>query len=323
MIKIGIIGGDSNVAGELIRLLVMHPEVDLKFVNSEGKVGCKVADWHPGLEDLCALSFVDDIPFEEVDLLFFCTEAGVTRKFMDSHNLPENLKVIDLSADYRMPSEDNSFEYGLPELNRRATCKAKYVSNPGTCATAVLLGLLPLAKYSLLNSDVMIGSIIGTSQASPSEMATVPAMRRMHDNVYLSHAFEHEDLDEMKRSLVKLQEDFNAELNYVTWQGGFARGIFTTIVVPTNLELDEVTHLYEDYYKEDSFVYMMPDNIDLKQVVGTNRCLIHLEKHGNRLMVVTCIDNLLKGAAGQAVHNMNLLFNLEETVGLQLKASVY
>ena len=323
MIKIGIVGGGSCVAGELIRLLVMHPEVDLKFVHCENKVGSRVSDWHPGLEDLCCLSFVDEIPLDEIDLLFFCTEDGVARKFIESHNLPEKLKIIDLSADFRTPSAENPFEYGLPELNRRATCRARFVANPGAYATAVLLGMLPLAKYSLLGSAITMGSIAGTSVATAQEKESIPALRRMHDNVFMSGAFEHKELGEIRNALVKLQDDFESDLNYVTWQGGYTRGIFTTIVVNTAVELDELVRLYEEYYKEDSFVYVVTENIDLKQVVGTNKCLVHLEKRGDRLVVVTCIDNLLKGAAGQAVHNMNLLFNLEETIGLQLKAAVY
>lgn len=323
MIKTGIVGGESCVAGELIRLLVMHPEVELKFVQSETGAAGMVADWHPGLEELCELSFVDEIPLDEINLLFFCTEAGIARKFMDSHNLPENLKIIDLSADFRISGNGNDFEYGLPELNRRATCKAKHVANPGACATAVTLGLLPLAKYSLLDGDVTACSIVGCSELTQTSVAGMPAYGRMYDNVYMATAFEHPDLAEIKSSLLKLQDNFTGEVNYLTWNGGFARGIFTTIVVRTDVDLDDLIRVYKEYYKADSFVYVVAGNLDLKQVVGTNKCLIHLEKHGNKLVIVTCIDNLLKGAAGQAVHNMNLLFNLEETVGLQLKASVY
>lgn len=323
MIRTGVVGGDSCVAGELIRLLVMHPEVELKFVNSLGKAGMRVADWHPGLEDWCELEFTDEIPLEDMDLLFFCTAEGYTRRFMESHNVPEGLKIVDLSADFRETVSGNEFEYGLPELNRRATCKARFVANPGACATAVLLGLLPLARHLMLKGNIWAHVVIGnTGFAGEPETAGLCGLQ-MHDNLCVTDAFTHVELPEIRQSLEKLQNSFSAALDLVVCRGGFSRGIFTTLVLDTRVALEEIERLYEDYYKADSFVYLSAGRISLRQVTGTNRCLIHLEKHGDRLLVTTCIDNLLKGSAGQAVHNMNLLFNLEETVGLQLKASVY
>ena len=318
MIKTGIIGGAGYTAGELIRLLINHPDVEIVFINSSSNAGNKITDVHSGLYGECDLTFTDAMPLDEIDLLFFCTAHGDTRKFMESHNIPEDLKIIDLSMDYRIENDDHEFLYGLPELNRRAICKAKYVANPGCFATCIQLGLLPLAKHLMLNDDIMVNAITGSTGAGVKPGSTTHFSWR-NNNMSVYKAFDHQHVPEIKQSLKQLQNSFNSSIDFIPYRGDFARGIFATLVVKCKVEIDEIKRIFEEYYDRDSFVHIVDKNIDLKQVVNTNKCLIHLEKHGDKLLIISCIDNLLKGASGQAVHNMNLMFNLEETVGLRLK----
>lgn len=322
MIKAGIIGGAGYTAGELIRLLLNHPDVEIKFVNSTSNAGNKVVSVHAGLLGETDLVFTDELPLDEIDVLFFCTAHGDTRKFIDSHQIPEGLKLIDLSMDYRMKSDENDFIYGLPELNRRAICHSTHVANPGCFATCIQLGLLPLAKHSLIKSDVMVNAITGSTGAGVKPGPTSHFSWR-NNNMSIYKPFQHQHVPEIVQSLKQLQEDFNSSIDFIPYRGDFTRGIFATLVVKCDLDEEELYQLYEDYYAEDSFVFMVHENIDLKQVVNTNKCLLHLEKHGDKLLIVSCIDNLLKGASGTAVHNMNLMFNLEETVGLILKPSAF
>lgn len=322
MIKTGIIGGAGYTAGELIRLLINHPDVEIVFINSSSNAGNKVTDVHAGLYGECDLTFTDAMPLDEIDVLFFCTAHGDTRKFMESHNIPEDLKIIDLSMDYRIANENHEFLYGLPEINRRAICKAKYVANPGCFATCIQLGLLPLAKHLMLNDDIMVNAITGSTGAGVKPGSTTHFSWR-NNNMSVYKAFDHQHVPEIVQSLKQLQNSFNSSIDFIPYRGDFARGIFATLVVKCKVELEEIVRMYEEYYDRDSFVHIVDKNIDLKQVVNTNKCLIHLEKHGDKLLIISCIDNLLKGASGQAVHNMNLMFNLEETIGLKLKPSAF
>ena len=322
MIKVGIIGGAGYTAGELIRLLLNHPEVEIRFVNSTSNAGNKIVSVHAGLYGETDLAFTDELPLDEIDVLFFCTAHGDTRKFIDSHQIPEGLRLIDLSMDYRLKSDDHDFIYGLPELNRRAICHSMHVANPGCFATCIQLGLLPLAKHSLIRSDVMVNAITGSTGAGVKPGATSHFSWR-NNNMSIYKPFQHQHVPEIKQSLIQLQEDFHSNIDFIPYRGDFTRGIFATLVLKCNLDEEQLYQLYEDYYAEDSFVFMVYENIDLKQVVNTNKCLIHLEKHDDKLLIVSCIDNLLKGASGTAVHNMNLMFNLEETVGLNLKPSAF
>ena len=308
MIKVGIIGGAGYTAGELIRLLINHPEVEIKFINSSSNAGNKITDVHEGLYGETDLVFTDRLPLDEIDVLFFCTAHGDTKKFMDSHNVPEDLKIIDLSMDYRIKSDDHDFIYGLPELNRRAICHSKHVANPGCFATCIQLGLLPLAKHLLLNEDVMVNAITGSTGAGVKPGATSHFSWR-NNNMSIYKPFSHQHVPEIKQSLKQLQNSFDSEIDFIPYRGDFPRGIFATEVVKTDKPIEEI--------------HYVDKAIDLKQVVNTNKCLIHLEKHGDKLLIISCIDNLLKGASGQAVHNMNLMFNLEETVGLKLKPAAF
>lgn len=318
MIKVGIIGGAGYTAGELIRLLLNHPDVEIIFVNSTSNAGNSLSSVHSGLIGETDMLFTDSMPFQEIDVLFFCTAHGDTRKFLDNHQLPDSLKVIDLSMDYRLESDDNPFIYGLPELNRREICKSKYVANPGCFATAIQLALLPLAKNLMLNDDIYVNAITGSTGAGVKPSSTTHFSWRS-DNISIYKPFVHQHLHEIKQSLKNLQSSFNSDILFIPYRGDFARGIFSTAVVRNMVSLEEIYSIYRDYYKADSFVHVVEEPIDLKQVVNTNKCLIHLEKSGDRLLVVSAIDNLLKGASGTAVHNMNLLFNLKETTGLKLK----
>ena len=322
MIRVGIIGGAGYTAGELIRLLINHPEAEIVFINSASNAGNRITDVHEGLYGETDLRFTDQLPLDEIDCLFFCTAHGDTRKFMATHTLPEGLKVIDLSMDYRLKADDHDFIYGLPELNRRATCTAQHVANPGCFATAIQLGLLPLAKHLMLNHDIMVNAITGSTGAGVKPGATSHFSWR-DNNLSVYKAFEHQHVPEIRQSLCQLQNSFNSDIDFIPYRGNFPRGIFCTIVVRNKCCIEELTRIYEEYYARDSFTHLVDKNIDLKQVVNTNKCLLHLEKHGDKLLIISCIDNLLKGASGQAVHNMNLMFNLEETVGLRLKPSAF
>ena len=322
MIKVGIIGGAGYTAGELIRLLLLHPEVEIKFIHSTSNAGNNITDVHGGLLGETDLVFTDELPFEEIDLLFFCTAHGDTRKFMDSHALPDELKVIDLSMDYRIKGNDHDFIYGLPELNRRNTCKSRYVANPGCFATCIELGLLPLAKEHLLKGDVSVNAITGSTGAGAKPSATTHYSWR-DSNISIYKPFEHQHVPEIMQSIKQLQPDFAGSIDFIPYRGCFPRGIFATLVVKCDLDIETLYNLYTAYYERDSFTHVVERPVDLKQVVNTNKCLIHLEKHGDKLLITSVIDNLLKGASGTAVHNMNLLFGLAETVGLQLKPSAF
>lgn len=322
MIRVGIIGGAGYTAGELIRLLLNHPEVEIMFVHSSSNAGNRIVDVHAGLHGETELLFTDELPFEDIDLLFFCTAHGDTRKFLESHALPDELKVIDLSMDYRIKSHDHDFIYGLPELNRRNTCKSRYVANPGCFATCIELGLLPLAKEHLLKGDISVNAITGSSGAGVKPQANTHFSWR-NDNISIYKPFEHQHMPEILQSIKQLQPEYDGCIDFIPYRGSFARGIFATIVVKCDLDIETLYKLYEHYYDRDSFTHVVNTPLDLKQVVNTNKCLIHLQKHGNKLLITSVIDNLLKGASGTAVHNMNLLFGLAETVGLQLKPSAF
>lgn len=322
MIQVGIIGGAGYTAGELIRLLINHPDAEINFIHSKSNAGNKITSVHEGLFGECDLKFTDSLNLDAIDVLFLCSAHGDSKKFIEANTLPESLKVIDLSMDFRIENESHKFLYGLPELNRRAICAAKYVANPGCFATCIELGLLPLAKHLLLNKDITVNAITGSTGAGVKPSATTHFSWR-NNNISIYKPFSHQHVPEIKQSLKQLQNSFDSEIDFIPYRGDFARGIFATIVVRTQVKLEELITMYKSYYEDDSFVFIIEEEIDLKQVINTNKCLIHLDKFDDKLLIVCCIDNLLKGAAGQAVHNMNLMFNLEETIGLKLKSSAF
>lgn len=322
MIKVGIIGGAGYTAGELIRLLINHSNVEIVFINSSSNAGNKITSVHEGLYGETDMVFTNELPLGKIDLLYFCTAHGDTKKFMESHTLPEDLKIIDLSMDYRIESAEHDFIYGLPELNRSRISQSKHIANPGCFATCIQLGLLPLAKGEMLNGDVSVNAITGSTGAGVKPGSTSHFSWR-NNNMSIYKPFSHQHVPEIKQSLKQLQNSFESEIDFIPYRGDFPRGIYATLVFKTTVELEEMKRMYTEFYAEHPFVHVVDANIDLKQVVNTNKCLLHLEKHGDKLLIISCIDNLLKGASGQAVHNMNLMFGLEETSGLRLKPSAF
>lgn len=324
-IKAGIIGGAGYTGGEMLRILVNHPNVEIVFVNSTSNAGNLISDVHTDLIGDTDLRFTSDVS-QDIDVLFLCVGHGDAKKFLASNPINENMKIIDLSQDFRLnvnsqlPTRD--FIYGLPELNREAIKTAKNIANPGCFATCIQLGLLPLAKAGLIKSEVHINATTGSTGAGQS-LSTTSHFSWRNNNLSIYKAFEHQHLNEIAESLTQLQPSISESLNFIPQRGAFTRGILASIYLESNLTLEEAQELYEDYYSDHFFTYVSRKNIDLKQVVNTNKCLIHLEKHGNKLFIISIIDNLLKGASGQAVQNMNLMFGLEENSGLRLKAAYF
>lgn len=322
MIKAGIIGGAGYTAGELIRLLLNHPEVEITFVNSTSNAGNRITDVHEGLYGETDLCFTSALPLDKIDVLFFCTAHGDTRKFMESHEVPAHVRIIDLSMDYRLKSTEHDFVYGLPELNREEIMEARHVANPGCFATCIQLAVLPLAKHLMLNNDLHVNAITGSTGAGVKPSPTSHFSWR-NDNISIYKPFTHQHLAEIEQSLRQLQNSFQSRINFIPMRGNFSRGIFATTYLDCKIELSEIQGLYQSYYEDHPFTFITDKNPDLKQVVNTNKCLLFLQKVDDRLLIVSMIDNLLKGASGQAVHNMNLMFGLEEMVGLHLKPSAF
>lgn len=322
MIKVGIIGGAGYTAGELIRLLHNHPETELIFVNSTSNAGNLLSDVHAGLLGETDMRFTDQLPYDKIDVLFFCVAHGDTKAFMASNQVPDHLKIIDLSTDYRHKATCDNFIYGLPELNSEAIKTASRVANPGCFATAIQLALLPLAKAGLLNNEIHINALTGSTGAGVKPGTTSHFSWR-ENNISVYKPFGHQHLKEITESLLQLQPGFSADINFIPVRGNFTRGIFATVYLNFKGKIEEAKDLFVNYYKDSPFTFVTDVNPDLKQVVNTNKCILYLEKHGDKLLIISCIDNLLKGASGQAVHNMNLMFGLDERMGLRLKASAF
>lgn len=322
MIKAGVIGGAGYTGGELLRILVNHPDVEIEFVNSNSNAGNKLYTVHEGLIGETDMVFTDQLPFEKIDVLFSCLGHGDTKKFLESHTVPSNVKIVDFTQDHRIKAEGNDFVYGLPEMNREKIKGAMHIANPGCFATAIQIGLLPLAKAGLLTNEINTTAITGSTGAGQKPSATSHFSWR-NNNISVYKAFEHQHLLEIRQSLTQLQGKFDTELNFIPVRGDFARGIFVSTYMTSDLTIEQAYDLYNDFYKDAAFTFVAEGNIDLKQVVNTNKAVVSLQKHGNKLLVLSAIDNLLKGAAGQAVQNMNLLFGLDEKAGLKLKPSAF
>ena len=319
-LKVGIIGGAGYTAGELIRLLINHPNVEIGFVHSTSNTGNRITDVHEGLIGETDLVFSDTLSFDRIDALFLCSAHGDSRKFMETHSLPESLKIIDLSTDFRHKDTSGEFVYGLPELNKSAIQTASHVANPGCFATAVQLALLPLAANGLLKDDIHVNAITGSTGAGVKPEATTHFSWRS-DNISIYKPFEHQHLKEITESLLQLQPDWSSLLHFIPVRGNFTRGIFATAYTTCNLPAEEIKKLYSDFYRDAAFTFVTDKNPDLKQATNTNKCILYPQKHGNRLLIISLIDNLLKGASGQAVQNFNLMFGMEEKSGLTLKAN--
>jgi len=321
-LRVGIFGAAGYTGGELLRLLVLHPAVELAFVHSKSQAGKMVSDVHTDLLGELSLRFTDQV-LPDIDVVFLCVAHGEARKILAEEAFHQRVKVIDLSRDFRIAGDEgHAFVYGLPELNKKEIAKAAKIANPGCFATAIQLALLPLAKHRLLLSDVFISCTTGSTGAGQALSETSHFSRRQNNHsVY--KPFVHEHLAEISQSILKLQPGFAQATVMVPQRGSFTRGIHVSITLKTTVDAESLRELFESYYSAHPFVHLSTKLIDLKQVVNTNKCVLYLEKQKDQLMIVSVIDNLLKGASGQAVQNMNLLFGLPETTGLKLKASAF
>lgn len=322
MIRVGIIGGAGYTAGELCRILLNHPDAELVFVNSSSNAGNLLTDVHEGLYGETEMRFTDRLPFESVDVVFFCFGHGKSTQFLAEHTVPDHVRIIDMAQDFRLADASHDYIYGLPELNRDAICGARHVANPGCFATCIQLGLLPLAKAGLLVGDVTVNAITGSTGAGVKPGATTHFSWRT-GNISIYKAFNHQHVPEIKQSLRQLQPQFGGEVDFLPYRGDFPRGIFATSLMRTEAPLEVVEQSYRDFYSSAAFTHYVEKDIDMKQVVNTNKCLVHVGKYGDKLLVTSCIDNLLKGASGQAVQNMNLMFGLDEMAGLRLKSLAF
>ena len=318
MIKVGIIGGAGYTAGELLRILVNHQEAEICFVQSTSNAGNPVSDVHVDLLGETELTFTNEMPLETVDVVFLCMGHGKSLEFMQINSLPESLKVIDLSHDFRLKRAGNEFVYGLPELNRELIKTAKFIANPGCFATGIQLALLPLAASGLLTDEVHVQAITGSTGAGQKPTETSHFSWRS-SNVSAYKIFEHQHEGEILQSLKQLQPTFTSDFNFVPIRGNHTRGIFVSAYTNFKGTLEEANELFEKYFQSHPFVIIAKTNPDVKQVVNTNKAVIYLEKHGNKLVIISVTDNLIKGASGQAVQNMNLMFGLDEKSGLYLK----
>ena len=321
MIKVGILGAAGYTGGELIRLLLNHPQAEIVFAHSESNAGNLVSDVHEGLIGETSLVFSADMPFEAVDVLFFCFGHGKSRQFLAEHRIPGRVRIIDLAQDFRLHG-DHDYVYGLPEINRDAIVKARHVANPGCFATAIQLALLPAAHLNLLKDDVSVNAITGSTGAGQKPGATTHFSWR-NNNLSIYKAFCHQHLAEIRQSLAQVQGYLDASIDFIPYRGDFTRGIFATSVIRTKAPANDIVEAYRDFYAGAAFTHYSEQPIDLKQVVNTNKALVHVDCFEGKILVTSAIDNLLKGAVGQAVQNMNLMFGISEIAGLRLKASAF
>ncbi len=333
MIRVGILGAAGYTGGELIRLLLNHPEAEIVFANSESNAGNLITDIHEGLYGETDLKFTADMPFKDVDVIFFCFGHGKSEKFLSEHEVPADVKIIDLAQDFRIKAPiqvktqhptpaAHDFVYGLPEINKTQIAEAQHVANPGCFATCIQLGLLPTAKMGIITNDVSVNAITGSTGAGQKPGATTHFSWRSN-NMSIYKAFTHQHVPEIRQSLEQTQGHLEAAIDFIPYRGDFARGIFATEVIKTEMPAEEIIAAYKDFYKDAAFVHYSDKSIDLKQVVNTNKCLVHCDKFNDKLLITSCIDNLLKGAVGQAVQNMNIMFGIDERAGLRLKAAAF
>ena len=339
MIKVGILGAAGYTGGELIRLLLNHPEVEIVFANSESNAGNYVYDVHEGLLGDTELKFTSEMPFDKVDVIYFCFGHGKSEAFLKEHAIPEHVKIIDLAQDFRIAAPTHDYVYGLPEIHRAETAKCQHLANPGCFATCIQIGLLPLAKAGLITKDIAVNAITGSTGAGQKSSATTHFSWR-DGNFSVYKLFTHQHLHEIVQTLNELKpataprvadtlvegyETDGITIDFIPYRGDFARGIFCTEVVTLDKvpNKEDIVSLYKDFYKDAAFTHYCDKALDLKQVVNTNKGLVHVEVFGKKIVITSMIDNLLKGAVGQAVQNMNIMFGIDERAGLNLKASAF
>lgn len=337
-IKVGVLGAAGYTGGELIRLLLNHPEAEIVFANSESNAGNKVYDVHEGLIGDTELEFSSEMPWDKVDVVFFCFGHGKSEAFLKEHDIPENVKIIDLAQDFRIKG-DHDYVYGLPEIHREEIAKCQHLANPGCFATCIQEGLLPLAKAGLLTHDIAVNAITGSTGAGQKPGATTHFSWR-NNNFSVYKLFTHQHLHEICQTLNELRPEGTPRVidtldegygndgitvDFIPYRGDFARGIFCTEVITLDkaVEQEEIAGLYRDFFRDSAFTHYSDKALDLKQVVNTNKALVHVDVFGRKVVVTSMIDNLLKGAVGQAVQNMNIMFGIDENAGLNLKASAF
>lgn len=325
MYKVGIVGSEGYAVGELYNLLINHPDVHVEMIYSPQRAGMSVAELFNDLNSMRTLDFIDRLDLEGLDVLFLCLQSAASREFLHLFDIPEGLKVIDFSQEFRHTNaEETGFVYGLSEGNRRAITKAARVSVPGAIAAAIQTPLMPLAKHLLLNSEIHVTAVAGKTEAlarpKPEGGLTYDML---FDNFHVFRPLEHHHIGEVRRTLKDVQNSFDSEIVLIPMRGNFTRGVYTTMYLDCPLGIAEIRRLYEEYFYDHSFVHLVDEYPDVRDTVNTNDLHIHLSKHGNRLLIVSTMDNLMKGAAGSAIHIMNLMLGLVETTGLNVKPSVF
>lgn len=325
-VKVGIIGAAGYTGGEMIRILLNHPEVEIVYANSDSNGGKRVSDVHTDLIGVTDLRFSEGYSFDTVDALMICRGHGQTRAFIEGNDIPSNVKIIDLSNDYRLNGSDSgikqNFVYGLPEMQKEKIASASNIANPGCFATCIQVGILPLAYAGLIKSDIHVSAMTGSTGAG-QKLASTSHFSWRNNNISCYKMFSHQHLGEIKQSLKQLQDGLEPVVNFVPYRGNFTRGILASIYLDFDGDLESAQNLFDTYYKDHPFVVRSEKNIDLKQVVNSNRCLIYLEKHDNKLLIISATDNLIKGASGTAVQNLNLMFGLDEKAGLGIKSIAF
>lgn len=325
MYKVGIIGSEGYIVGELYNLLINHPDVHVEMIYAPSRVGMSVAEVFNDLSSLRTLHFTDELNLEGLDVLFLTLQSADSRHFLTANKIPEGLKIIDFSQEYRHTDvNETGFEYGLPEGNRRALTRATRASVPGAFATAIQVPLIPLAKNLLLNSDIHINSVAGKTEALARPLLDRGITYDMlFDNFHVHKPLEHHHVGEVRKTLQRFQNSFDSEIVMIPMRGNYTRGIYTTMYFEMPLEIEAIREIYEAEYSDHSFVHIVDEYPDVRDTVNTNDVHIHLSKHGNRLLIVSTLDNLMKGGAGNAIHIMNLMLGLVETTGLNIKPSVF
>lgn len=321
-IRVGILGAAGYTGGELIRVLLNHPQAEIVFANSESNAGNKVYAVHEGLIGETEMEFSADMPFDQVDVVFFCFGHGKSEAFLKEHSIPGHVKIVDLAQDFRIAAPSHDYVYGLPETHRTQICGCNHLANPGCFATCIQLAMLPALAHGLISGDIHVNGITGSTGAGQKPGATTHYSWR-NDNISVYKTFTHQHLLEINQTVQELCPGYDGRVLFIPQRGCFARGIYVTAYAKCDAALEDVQKVYADYYADAAFTHFTTKSPDMKQVVNTNKAVVYVEKYQDQLLMICCIDNLLKGAVGQAVQNMNLMFGLDEKAGLGLKASAF